>query len=110
MATPEIIRIAHLKLDCYNEKMEIKKDKKTLAEDTAFFLTQLEAMLKNHNSMLSDKVVEGDVTSSSIAFSNSLLIASIKRMFDDHQELKEVPLNTKQEKKNEEKKDEDFLN
>lgn len=66
--------------------MENKKEN-TLVEDVALALTQIESMLKSTNSMLMEKITEGDITSSSIAFSNAILISFIHKTIDGHIEL-----------------------
>jgi hypothetical protein len=69
-----------------DKTIEIKE--KTLFE-LILFIYQLEIMLKNHNSLLKDKIVEGDLVSSGIAFNNSLIISSIRRILKDNPSLEE---------------------
>lgn len=57
--------------------------------DLILFLYQLETMLKNHSSLLKDKIIEGDLVSSSLAFNNALIISNIKRILKENPELEE---------------------
>lgn len=52
--------------------------------DVILFFYQLESMLKNHSSMLSEKISEGDLISSSIAFNNALILSNLKRILKEN--------------------------
>lgn len=65
-----------------------QQEQPTLIEDVSFALTQIESMLKNNNSMLAEKIAEGDITASSVAFSNAILISFISKLVNDHPEIK----------------------
>lgn len=71
-----------------NEEKNMEKSEKLLF-DVVLFFYQLESMLKNHSSMLSDKISEGDIVSSSIAFNNALILSSIKRILKENPEFEE---------------------
>jgi hypothetical protein len=66
--------------------IEIKE--KTLF-DLILFIYQLETMIKSHNGLLRDKIAEGDLVSSGIAFNNALIISTIKRLLADHPSLED---------------------
>lgn len=55
--------------------------------DVMLFFYQVESMLKNHSSMLSDKVSEGELIPSSIVFNNALIIANMKKILSEHPTL-----------------------
>lgn len=80
--------VDYLHLYCYNCGMENQNEteSKFMFEITLFFY-QLETMLKNQNSMLTEKISEGDLISSSLAFNNSLILASLKKIIKDNPEL-----------------------
>jgi hypothetical protein len=63
--------------------MEKSKKDKFLFEVILFF-TQLESMLKNHNILMKDKIMEGDLISSSIAFNNALILSSMQKIIKDN--------------------------
>jgi hypothetical protein len=63
-------------------------NQKTLFE-LILFLYQLEIMLKNHTSLLKDKILDGDLVSSSLAFNNALIIANIRRILKENPDLEE---------------------
>lgn len=67
----------------------MENTKEAMLFDIIMFFYQLESMLKNHNSMLSDKISEGDIVSSSLAFNNSLIVARVKLLIKEHKELEE---------------------
>jgi len=62
-------------------------DRNKLVFDVVLFLYQIKEMIKTHNSLLSEKIIEGDITSSSIAFNNALILANIKKIIHEHKEL-----------------------
>jgi hypothetical protein len=65
------------------------RPKEKLIFDVVLFFYQVREMLKTHNSLLSEKITEGDITSASIAFNNALIIANIKRIMNEHQTLEQ---------------------
>lgn len=66
----------------------MEKTDKTLFEIILFFY-QLEAMIKNHNILMKDKIIEGDLISSSIAFNNALILSSMHKIIKDNPTLEE---------------------
>jgi len=64
----------------------IEINEKTLFE-LILFIYQLEIMLKNHNSLLKEKIIEGDLVSAGLAFNNALIISNIKRILKDNPSL-----------------------
>lgn len=81
-----------------------------MLKETTSVLSQIDTLVKNYNSLLADKVMEGDVTSSSIVFSNSLIISSIKKLFEDHEELRNKLTEIQEEAKNKNLEKEDLNN
>lgn len=69
--------------------MENKTDTDKIIFECILFFYQLETMLKTHNSMLSDKILEGELVASSIVFNNALIISNIKRILKDNPKLQE---------------------
>lgn len=74
-------------MDKTNETYEENHQKSKMIFDVVLFFYQIDSMLKNHNAMLSEKISEGDLISSSIAFNNSLILSNIKRILGDHPEF-----------------------
>lgn len=68
--------------------MENTEKDKTMFEIILFFY-QLESMLKNHNSMMSEKISEGDLISASIAFNNALILSNMKRIVKENPSIEE---------------------
>jgi hypothetical protein len=66
-----------------------EKPKNKLIFDVVLFLYQVREMMKTHNSLLSERIIEGDIPSSSIAFNNALIISNIKRILNENKELEE---------------------
>jgi len=69
------------------EPYQQKEKSKKMMFDVILFFYQLESMLKNHSSMLSEKIAEGDLISSSIAFNNALILSNLKRILKENPEF-----------------------
>lgn len=83
-----------MKQVCYNKKMENNNENNNMSANEKMFFEliilfyQMEYLLKNNNSLLADKIAEGDVTSSTVAFNNSIMISNVKKLLKDYPELK----------------------
>jgi hypothetical protein len=63
--------------------MENNETDKAIFEIILFF-TQLETMIKNHNILMKDKILEGDLVSASIAFNNALIISGMQKIIKEN--------------------------
>jgi len=52
--------------------------------DVILFFYQLETMIKNHNVLMKDKIIEGDLVSSSIAFNNALILSGMQKIIKEN--------------------------
>lgn len=67
--------------------MENTEEKDKFMFELTVFFYQLETMLKSQNAMLTDKISEGDLVSSSLAFNNSLILSSLKKIMTESEEV-----------------------
>lgn len=81
--------IDSLGLYWYNTQMDNNQQKDKAIFDFILFIYQLESMIKNHNILMKDKILEGDLVSSSIAFNNALIISGMQKIIKENPIIEE---------------------
>lgn len=67
--------------------MENNKEKAVF--EIILFFYQLESMIKNHNILLKDKIVDGDMVSASLVFNNALILTGIQKIIKENPVMEE---------------------
>jgi hypothetical protein len=67
----------------------MEKNNESVIKESLIIFYQIETILKNQNSILTERISDGDLISSNIAFSNALLINTIRKFIKSYKILED---------------------